>query len=198
MRDRIVPLLYQDAARLDWQHITDAERSRQYTAWLADDAIGRPLIELLGPERARLWLKDGPLKEYSRALAGTGPYARHASTRGLVHWDLVSRALGDSWDMVPESLGIKPLHCLAETGEERAFVAWGPSRDFKHLLWAGLKALDDNTASRATVVVLDTLERPTPTAVRRSHERIARRCGLTAVHLLSAASIGDESSRLGR
>jgi len=177
-----VPLLYRDAARLDWQHITDAERSRQYAAWLADEDVGAPLIGLLGREGARVWMKDGPLKEYSRALAGVGVYARYADQASVGPDALVEAALGDEWRVVADSFGIKPLHCLVEREDERTYVAWGPARDFKHLIWACLRALDANTAS-AKVVVLESVERPTPYAARNFHHRIARRCGLEALHL---------------
>ena len=178
-----MPRLYRDAAQLGWQHITDAERTRQYAVWLDDADVGSTLTELLGREGARLWMKDGPLKEYARALAGAGPYARYAEQRRPGEEPVIHAALGVDWVPVANSFGIKPLHCLAERGDERSYLAWGPARDFKHLLWACLRALDAGVALTAKIVVLESLEDPTPSAIRRAHQRIARRCDLQVGHL---------------
>ena len=44
-----------------------------YDRWLDDPAIGGYLTRFLSRERARVWLKDVPMKEYSRARNGIGP-----------------------------------------------------------------------------------------------------------------------------
>ena len=47
-----------------------------YTQWVeSTNPIGRILAPYMTPEAARSWIKDGPMKEYSRANRGAGRYA---------------------------------------------------------------------------------------------------------------------------
>ena len=183
IREQLIPRVYADAARLHWLHLSSTDRSRQYTAWLDDPAVGGILIPIMGRDGARVWLKDGPLKEYSRALAGVGTNARYISSRSISSAEIVTAVLGGQWRLVEGSAGIKPMHCVVEREEQRRYMAWGSSKDFKHLVWACLKTLDQNRAEEAIAVVIETLLRPTPTGERAMHARIARRCDIAVTHL---------------
>ena len=163
--------------------LSQSERTRKYAEWLKDSQVGGVLTQYLTPEDARVWIKDGPMKEYARALAGIGKYAGLIETPALSASEVVARALGADWHLVPESTRVKPLRCLAERGMERTLVVWGPSRDFKHLLWAALKATDAKAQPPAQVVVTETFERQTPATERERQRRFARRCGFEVSHL---------------
>jgi hypothetical protein len=183
VRKRVVARVYADATKLDWPDLSIADRSRQYSEWLDDPEVGGLLEAVLGRERARVWLKDGPLKEYARALAGVGPYAPYLATKGTSVDEIVRSSVGSDWSLVPDSSGIKPLHCLAGRSGDICYIAWGPSKDFKHLLWACLMALDGRRAKCAVAAVTETLLRPTPGGERARHARIADRCGITVWHI---------------
>src|SRR5690606_19065488 len=112
----IVRRLYQDAQRLDWIHLSMGERRRQYAAWLEAAEVGGVLVQFLSRERARVWMKDGPMKEFARATAGVGRFASFVDQTGRGPGEMTELALGSEWTVVRGSVGIKPLHCLAERG----------------------------------------------------------------------------------
>jgi hypothetical protein len=62
------------------------------------------------------------MKEYARALAGEGPGARFTNNRQASPEAIVTAALGDDWLVVRGSIGIKPMHCWARSGEGRRYV----------------------------------------------------------------------------
>ena len=72
VEESIVSRLFADMERLGWEGLTLPQRTSQYAIWIADREIGQRLAEFMTPERARVWIKDGPVKEYPRALAGSG------------------------------------------------------------------------------------------------------------------------------
>src|SRR4051812_15362145 len=95
IRERVARRVYADANQFDWMYLTSADRTRQYSRWLDDPEVGGLLEPLLGRSGARLWLKDGPLHEYSRAVAGIGPYARFTASRATNAEQIVRGALGE-------------------------------------------------------------------------------------------------------
>lgn len=173
----VVRCLYQDAQRLDWIHLSMSERRRQYAAWLEAPEVGGVLIQFLSREGARVWIKDGPMKEFARATAGVGRFASFVDQTGRGPAEMTKLALGAEWVVVDGSVGIKPLHCLAEREAEQRFLCWGPPKDFKHLLWAALSAATlDNQAAR--VVVVERVGQELRAAERRRFEQLCRRCSL--------------------
>jgi hypothetical protein len=182
IEERVVAKLYADAHALRWHLLSPNARTKQYGRWLEDPEVGGLLLRFLSAEEARLWIKDGPMKEYARAVAGIGRWSKHLpSTRNSA--DAVVRAVcGEGWHPLEGSQGIKPLHCDATDGNEGLVrVYWGYSRDFKHLLWAALVAESDGRHAR--VGVLEDLARPTTDVDRRRHRWLAARCGLSVVHV---------------
>ena len=71
LRREVVAEAYRQAGELDWDGLTDKQRSATYDRWLDDPGIGHQLTRFLSGERARVWLKDVPMKEYARARTGS-------------------------------------------------------------------------------------------------------------------------------
>lgn len=182
VEEAIVSRLFADMERLGWEGMTLPQRTSQYGEWIKDAEIGQKLSEWMTPELARVWIKDGPVKEYPRALAGVGKYAPLANgSAGTA--DIVRRALGTGWTSDPATLSVKPLRIEAHGDDETVVLAWGPARDLKHLVWAALNADASGDPREWVLVVTGTFTRPV-TAGDKAHQlRIARRCGLRLVHV---------------
>lgn len=176
--DSVVRKLYEDALRLDWEHQSQREHTEQYARWLTDPEVGGVLSSWMNPEEQRVWLKDGPLKEFARALAGEGPFAAYLDEHPRSPAVVVKRALGEPWSPVSGSIGVKPLRCRASDGARSVTLLWGPSRDFKHLLWAALEALDRSPKKPLAVAVFDTISAPFAAGEKERLSRIAVRCGV--------------------
>jgi hypothetical protein len=180
---RIVRRLYADAQKSDWEHLSTSAKTAQYSTWIEHPEVGELLQQWMGAEEARVWIKDGPMKEYARALAGFGPFADYLDAHPRGPKAAISAAFGDGWSVVPESSGVKPLHCDAEKNDSRVRLYWGPMNDFKHLLWAALVAVDRAPALDTRIAVFHTVAHPTPRPKRMRHERIGRRCGFKVMHI---------------
>jgi hypothetical protein len=178
----VIRTLYATAERLGWEHLPPQERSTQYARWVADPAVGGVLTRYMTSEQTRSWIKDGPMKEFARARRGTGRYAQYGQPSGTGPPNLVQAALGEGWTVVDGSLGDKPSHCRARRDDETAYVTWGTAPNFRHLVWAALRAAVETDAP-AAIVVTETTERPTPEADAAWQRRIAGRCGLRITHL---------------
>lgn len=176
--DSVVRKVYADALELDWEHCTLREHTEQYARWLEDPAVGGILSQWLAPEDQRVWLKDGPMKEFSRALAGEGAYALYLTDHPRAPLKLVQRALGTDWAVVPGSSSVKPLQCDAMRGSERIRLFWGPAKDFKHLLWAALDQGQRSPKHNCRMVVFDSATRPLSAGERTKLNDIAKRCNV--------------------
>lgn len=194
---QVVAALYADAEGMDWEHQPPAERTRQYARWIHDERVGKVLTRFMSAEAARSWIKDGPMKEFSRARRGAGRYAEfgHATVTGPN--DVVRHALGKGWRVCGDRVGVKPFHCEAEYEDQRAFVTWGPTGNFRHLLWAALRWSVEHEW-RAIIVVTELAERPTPEDEAAWHKKVGDRCGLEVTHMrerLAPARPRDEAAR---
>lgn len=178
VRAQVVRAIYADADRLGWQTLPLADRTAAFNRWIEDERVGGPLTRFMTPEQARSWIKDGPMKEYGRALRGAGRFAEYGRQGGTGPADVVRQALGPAATVVDGSVGSKPLHCLGEVNGTTTFVAWGDNRNFKNLLWAGLRAsaLDGLDAH---LVVLEPPGAASPTDLVKEQQTLASRCGLT-------------------
>lgn len=172
----VVRRIYANAQEADWEHLTHREHTEQYARWLADPRVGGVLSAWMSPEEQRVWLKDGPMKEFARALAGEGPFATYLSAHPRSPAMVVSRVLGEDWRAIPNSNGVKPLRCEATDGKSKMLVFWGPSKDFKYLLWAALDAWESNSERSLRIAVFDTVSSPTSKHERTRLERIAGHC----------------------
>jgi hypothetical protein len=179
----VVKKLFADASLLDWERLTTSEKTAQYATWLEEADVGGVLSDWMSPEEARVWLKDGPMKEFSRALAGFGTYAGLLDDHPRSPRVLVGAALGNEWSIILGSEGAKPLHCDARRDGDLVHLIWGPERDFKHLLWAGLEAGDRRAGVLVRIAVFDTLSHPISRGARSKHKRFCDRCGVDVCHV---------------
>lgn len=174
----VVTALYKDAHAKNWIHLPPRDRSHAYSAWVEDARVGGVLTKYMTPEAARAWIKDGPMKEYGRALRGTGRYARFGRSGGTSAPDIILAALGVGWQLVEGTAGIKPFHALAtDENGTTAYLAWDEARNFKNLVWAALRAslkLD----IPGHVVITEPPGTSTARDVGDVHAAIAQRCGL--------------------
>lgn len=175
--EAVVRAIYRDAADQEWENRTFREHTEQYGRWMADPNIGGVLTEWMSPEDARVWLKDTPMKEYSRALAGKGPFAKFLDSYPRSAESIVKRALGPTWSVVTNSTGVKPLTCLATDGVHLCNLFWGKSSDAKHLVWAALR-VSVGTGPRCRIAICDTVAGPVSDEQKNVLTKIAGRCGI--------------------
>jgi hypothetical protein len=181
---RIVIRLFNDAESLDWAHLSPPGRSAQYGKWVQESEVGGILGKFMTSEQARVWIKDGPMKEWARAVSGIGKYAPLIHRSGATAAQLVHRALGPSWDVCVDTQRIKPLRVKAVHDDEEVTFAWGPERDLKHLVWAALKAGANGDPMPWVLCVISTFTTPVPANVRQAHLRLATRCRLRITHVM--------------
>ncbi len=174
----VVQRVYADAQRLDWEYRTHREHTEQYVLWLAEPQVGGVLSEWMSPEEQRVWLKDGPMKEFARALAGEGPFASYLVEHPRSPRVVVARVLGSGWHPIAGTSDVKPLSCDATNGLKTVRILWGPAKDFKHLLWAALETWEADPNLMVRLAVFDTLSNPLSREERGRLEKIARRCGV--------------------
>ena len=98
---KVVTKLYEDAKRMDWAYLPAQLHSVQYAKWVDDPEVGGRLREFLSPSDARVWIKDGPMKEWSRAVSGFGKYAALVQDAEDLPLKLVPKALGADWEADP-------------------------------------------------------------------------------------------------
>jgi len=177
-RDAVVRKLYREALALDWLHLPDAKHTEQYLKWLEDREVGKVLEKWIDAGKIRVWLKDVPMKEFARALAGEGDFAHCLDVHPYKVSNIVRAALGEGWSETPGSVGIKPLHCVAQKGAEKRWLCWGPPQGFKHLLWSALERWDKAPDTSPLIVVHDSLAAPITSSERRKQEHIAGRVRL--------------------
>lgn len=181
----IVARLFLDAQAIGWETAGATERSRKYREWLDSPEVGGVLVSFMTIDQARLWIKDGPMKEYARALNGVGKHADLILSKNPDVSLIIRRAMGEGWEPEVESIRVKPLRVTVRQsdGDKSVVFSWGPSRDFKHLIWASLRALSDSSELDWVLCVVAPFVNPTPANLRVQHERIAARCGVRVFHV---------------
>jgi isocitrate dehydrogenase len=178
VREAAIKRLYADAERIDWENLSGAEKTKQYENWLEDEEVGGELLRFKASEAGvRVWMKDGPMKEYSRAVLGVGPNARYVDHPRCTPESVVRAALGKEWSVVPGSIEVKPARCRAGGPEGEKIVIWGKNEDFKYLVFAALELLVSG-AEAASIAVLEVAANPTGKAERERMNQIAERCGI--------------------
>ena len=180
---RVVAKLYRDAELKNWAHGGPSSHNRQYRAWLDDPEVGGILAGFMKRDDARVWIKDGPMKEYARARAGVGRYKVHIANQHSAAARVASAALTRGWSVVPGSQRIKPLSCIVENGDERKRLFWGPSKDFKHLLWAALLHHASGATESAHLAVVESVGHQVDAALRRQHQTMANRYDFGISHV---------------
>lgn len=180
---KVVARLYADAKELDWGSLTPQQHSAQYTKWVDEPEIGGRLKEYLSAGDARVWIKDGPMKEWSRSRSGVGKYADLVEGADDTTARLARKALGEDWEVDQETLRIKPLRVTVRNDEDEKVLTWAPANGLKHLVWAALNAGAEGDAREWVLCVIETFTKPTPANEKQAHLRLAKRCGLRLVHV---------------
>jgi len=182
VRDAVIRELYRQVGSLNWDEISAREKTKHYTQWVEDPAVGGELADYYTAEGMRVWLKDVPLKEYARAIENFGSFAKYTTQRLSPPSEFIPQVLGEAWRIVPGSIGEKPMHCLAANGTKQRYVCWGKPRTFRDLLWAAVnKAL--TAPARPMIVVYLSEGKPVDAKLRRRHERIADHCSLDLTYV---------------
>jgi hypothetical protein len=81
IRAEVITELYRQAAEIDWEVLSAGAKKLQYRRWVEDPRTGGHLREFWDDHRIGTWIKDTPMKEYTRVQEGFGPLAVHAATR---------------------------------------------------------------------------------------------------------------------
>ena len=182
IRAEVVTALYAEANRLGWATLGPQDKTTAFNRWVEEPRIGGRLAHYMTREQARLWIKDGPMKEYARAMRGLGRFAVFGRQGGTSPVEIVTHALRDG-AQINGAVGTKPPHCLATAADgTSAYVTWGDAGSFKHLLWAALRGSTEQSVA-GHIVVLEPPGTVTPTATATFHRALTDRCGLN-VHYL--------------
>lgn len=174
-RNEVASKIITRAIEAGWEDLTSTERSRMYEQWVEDPDIGGVLTSYVPKARVRVWIKDGPMKEFARARRGLGPYAVHIP-EGATRYEeqVLHKALGDEWRIVEDTIDAKPARFRATSETDSAMVFWGTAVEVKHLYWAALNTpLTDNPV----VVVTATRRHPVTEPVRQHLGRLSARTG---------------------
>ncbi|MGH2716608.1 MAG: hypothetical protein ACRDM7_22525 [Thermoleophilaceae bacterium] len=196
LRDAVWRHLYEHADRIDWENLSAQDKSQQYDRWLDDPEIGGVLARFMNRDRSRVYIKDSPMKEYARALAGEGPGAKFTTNRQASPEAIVRAALGGDWAVARGSVGIKPMHCWARNGDQGRYVCWAKNDGLGDLIWAALNVIADNENADPLLVIRESAANPTPAAVRDRQRRIAERCDLRLRYVHPKVA-GERASRSG-
>ena len=183
IEQKVVRALYAEADSIDWGTLTPQQRSRQYAKWVESVEVGEPLRQYLSDAETRVWIKDGPMKEWRRSKNGIGKYALFFDEPENVPTRIVRTILGRNWTVVPSSVRSKPLRLTAQGDQEEVVIVWGESKDLKHLMWSALSASAEGDARKWIVCVVFSFTRPIPSNERLAQSRLAKRCQLRLEHV---------------
>jgi hypothetical protein len=182
IRSEVITELYRQAADLDWELLDVAKKKLQYRRWIEDPRVGGRLRGFLDDHRIGTWIKDTPMKEYTRAQEGFGSMAMYAVRRFQEPDHLIRTALGQGWEILPGSLDEKPMHCMAGSGAAERYVCWGRPNTFRDLTCAALnKAVTMPTRPMIIVTLQDGLV--VSVAERAFQQSIAEHCGVDIRHI---------------
>ena len=182
LRRAVVAEVYRQAGNMDWDGLTDRQRSAVYDRWLDDPNIGRELTRFLSRERARVWLKDVPMKEYARARSGIGVYSDLATVRLPSPGRIARQVLGEGWDLVDGTIREKPNRCVISNHCGERLMIWGPPKTLRDLVWAGINAVADNPELRPLLVVASPRGEALGDWEMQRHIRLGQVAGLDVHH----------------
>jgi hypothetical protein len=188
LRRAVVTEVYGQAGEMDWDGLTDRQRSTVYDRWLDDPKVGRELTRFLSRERARVWLKDVPMKEYARARSGIGVYADLATVRLPSPGQIARQVLGDGWDVVDGTVREKPNRCVVSDDHDERLMIWGPPKTLRDMVWAGINAVADGRQPKPLLVVGSLHGNLLADSVRRRHIRLGEIAGLDVRHTVLRAT----------
>lgn len=132
------------------------------------------------PERIRVWIKDGPMKEFKRAMRGLGAYADLAPKAANKENEIARKALGQSWNVIEGSINVKPNRFDAEHDDERITVFWGTRIDLKHLVWAWL---NHRHPEDCRLVIIETQNEPLTSSAKADDVILSKRLGTSIAYV---------------
>lgn len=183
VRREVAASLYKQLDELRWEELSSRDKSEAYGNFVTDPTIGRRLAPYLGSDRIRVWIKDGPAKEYCRALEGVGAYAGYTRRAFVGPQGVVSAVLGGSWTVREGSVEDKPMRCWVDSPDGASrFVIWGAYQGLKDLVWQAVLHRADHPESEPVIV----LTRREVTALPR-HVRVHAR----SVCAIVGAALGE-------
>lgn len=182
LRRAVVAAVYRQAGDLDWDGLTDKQRSTIYDRWLDHPNIGRELTRFLTRERARVWLKDVPMKEYARARSGIGVYSDLTTVRLPSPGQIARQVLGGDWDAVDGTIREKPNRCVVTNGRDERLMIWGPPKTLRDLVWAGINSIADDRQPTPLLVVATPRGDVLGESEKRRHIRLGQIAGLKVSH----------------
>jgi hypothetical protein len=182
LRRAVVAEVYRQAGELDWDGLTDKQRSTVYDRWLDDPNVGRELTRFLSRERARVWLKDVPMKEYARARSGIGVYSNYVTVRLPSPGQIARQVLGDGWDMVDGTIREKPNRCLVSNGHSERLMIWGPPKTLRDIVWAGINEVANDILPTPLLVVAIPQGQVLDEGEKRRHVKLGQVAGLDVRH----------------
>lgn len=196
LRRKIIGEIYRQADELGWYGLSISERSTWYNRWVDGDQVGGVLTRFMARERARLWIKDVPMKHYNHARGGIGPYADLVRNPFPGAAQIAQLVFGPDWSFVEGTLQENPNLCHLANGSEFVQRIWGTSRNLQSLVWAGLNARVDGGPKPVLVVTTRQGERLSEGEHAR-HQRIGELAGLE-VRLSLPARLVAQPTAAGR
>lgn len=183
MRAEVITELYRQAVALDWELLPVGAKKLQYRRWIEDPLIGGRLRAFWDDHRIGTWIKDTPMKEYTRVQEGFGPMAVYAASRYVPAPEpLMQAALGTQWTIKLDSLDEKPMHCVAISNDTERYVCWGKPSTFRDLIWAALNHAIVMSV-RPMIIVTPHEGQVVSVAERRFQESIAEHCEIDLSYL---------------
>ncbi|MFE0879967.1 hypothetical protein ACFW4X_34640 [Streptomyces smyrnaeus] len=150
-----------DAVR--WEEVSAPAATEMYDRFAKDPKIGGRLAQFMPTEKIRPWIKDGPAKQYRRALEGVGPMAQMTSREYPGPRSVVRVALGAGWTPRAETLDVKPMRCFADGPDgEAAFVTWGPMNGLQGMVWHACLRRVESESQPITIAVTKPNAAPLP------------------------------------
>lgn len=173
VRQEVAASLYERLDALCWEELSSRDKSEAYGNFVSDPTIGGRLAPYLGSDRIRVWIKDGPAKEYGRALEGVGAYAGYTRRAFVGPQGVVSAVLGDSWSVREGSVKDKPMCCWADSPDGASrFVIWGAHQGVKDLVWQAVLHRADHPESKPVIILTRREVTALPKHVRNHAERV--------------------------
>lgn len=189
IREAALIKLYAEFDLLQWEQLATADKSDAYERFLNDPDVGGTLGTYMDPGSIRVWIKDGPAKEYVRALEGVGPYATYTGRAFPDPRNVIRKVLGDSWLLKAGSLAEKPMRCEADSVDgQRRFLIWGTFAALKDLVWHALLHRIESPTSVPVLVVTRPTIAPLQPPQREQAEAMCELIGAEFYSIVRVAS----------